>query len=141
MVLGVEDAGHEVDFCDDARLAVDIVGVGAGGSEGGFSFGEISDAVVDLALQKVQLHQKQFVVGLAHLNQNGLDDLHCAVGFANLEPESGQAKFHAVLEIGSFFGNAPLDKPLGQFDLQSLAAGHLGDIINKSFGNFGQPGL
>lgn len=50
LVLGVEYSWYEVNFSDDGRLTVNIVGVGSWSSERCFGLGIVSDLVIDFTL-------------------------------------------------------------------------------------------
>ncbi len=133
LVLGVEDAGDEVDLGDDAGLAVDVVGVGAGGGEGSLGLRVVPHLVVDLALEEVEFHQQQLVVGLPHLDQDGLDDLAALVRLPHLQVQPRQLQLHPVLQVRPLLPHAPLHQPLAQLDLQLLRTRHLRDVVHQTF--------
>lgn len=74
--MGIECARHEINFGKNGWLAVDVVGIGAGGGEGCLGLGVVLDVVVDFRLQQVQLHEQQLVIRFSHLDQDWVDDLN-----------------------------------------------------------------
>ena len=127
LLLRVESAGHHVDLRLEERWAVDGVGGGARGGERRLRLRHVTQRVVRLALDEVDLYQLRLIVEFLHFSLKRGEEAEGLRVLLGLEEEGCEARLYALPQERALLRNAPLDAFAAHTHLERHRVWDLGD--------------